>query len=793
MEAVHSENAAAVVDHAQAYIQLCEENQAWIRDEAKPYILDGFELVGNHRNDGALAMLAMRKSEEELVFYFNVDQLSLEDLRNRSIDPTTADQMADEADHFFSEVVEANMNDRRRISITGGAWGGTIANYLATKHNVPAIAFDAYPLPTVLLENLEQLHVTEERQVSYNFQKNANNMGAWSAIARNPPTQPAITVGTAIATAATEPPSPIGTTPAARASSAPVIALAAEDPRPATPAPAAHLADVQGFDIVVDRTVAPAFNAIFNRIDDMEIRQRTRAIRALTRVAAAPDNELDGDQSFDPASSDQAELNRRASADPAGSAVVSAANPEPPTSAPQNTFLAPELPTVSAAAPATSPSATGPVDVPVTPVLIPTPVELGSSGPDIVDTSDTPDTPDLPPTVVDDPVVLSDVDSNPVPGGEKSETDEEGSPEEGPADFTSLSSDHILVTSLRDKDGRIRPFRLQGFHEPPDLDSRARGEYVGPAQAIRQEIDTGSISSMEGTARFEADLGARSILGGMNFSAPDGDLSINIPTTGFDGTFNGGASGSDGSVGTASGRTFGSGGTQLGATASIGNANSRTEAVTVSQWRPIGSAPAAPVIETEPDTDPVPTVTPEPLQPIPVRQMEIFGAHDNTFTFMHLEPSSIPIDAQFLGPGVGQPQIIGQMTPYASIPNSGKADYVGVVRAGLVGAGAPPQVVGGKIYLEADFNSRNVSGIISDLGPIQQLNVNMTYAANHLTGTVSGSGFSGNISGHLYGPTADEAGGSLSASSQTQQLQGGWATRRTTPLPVQSTPAPTSP
>ena len=798
MEAINSEDAAEVVDHVAPYVRLCEENQAWIRDEAKPYIPEGFELVGNHRNDGALSMLAMRKSDEELVFYFNIDQLSLDALRTRTVDSAATELMADQADYFFTEVVEATLNDRRRISITGTAWGGTIANYLATKHNVPAIAFDALPLPPALLQNLEQLHVSEDRQVSYNFQKDAGDIGAWSAMARNRvPEMPAPASTSLVASIGkTTTPPIIETVPprtsVATAMIAPAIAAKRPDLR-------VRKAEPQGVDIIVDRAVAPAFNDLFHRIDMMELRQRVRAARALTRIVAAPPaaSKTDRDQSFDPANTDQAELSRRASAGPAGAPVVSV--PEPQTAAPvlENTLLSPELPTVSAPAFAAS-SVQTPVATPTlveAPAAAPTPVELPPLPllvPDQIEPEPAPGSEAVvsgqisssnPETeLVDSPAstAIQEVESDLVQDGEKSDTDEESAPEEGPADFTSLSTDTILVTSERDEGGSIRAFNVQGFHVPPDLESRAIGVYEGPAHAIRQPIDNGATTDLAGTATFQANIAERSISGRFNLEGPNGSLLIDVPATDFDGTFNSAATGSDGSVGTASGRTFGEGGTELGATASIGNAVSRTEAVTVGEWRPVGTSPAP---ERAPEI--VPT---EPSPVAPASRTQIYRDSDNTFSFLAIAPGSVPSDVQSLASGIGQPQILGPKTPSASVPNKGVAEYDGQAIGVLAGGGVLARRVVGKLNATANFNDRTVTGNISNMGPIPQLNFRLSTVGNQMNGLVNGSGFTGTMDGHYYGDNVQEIGGGLSASSQNQDLRGAWAGRRTTALPTPSAP-----
>ena len=138
----------------------------------------------------------------------------------------------------------------------------------------------------------------------------------------------------------------------------------------------------------------------------------------------------------------------------------------------------------------------------------------------------------------------------------------------------------------------------------------------------------------------------------------------------------------------------------------------------------------------------------------------------------------------------------GERTASASMPRTGTAAYAGRAAAQVLAASPGEgraltvyaEGYSGSLSLSADFAAGSVSGRISDLEHSSSYYENGSYSTvageftisngaiqgNALSGSLSGLGFTGTVSGAFYGPAADEAAGVMQATGSEGKLLHGW-------------------
>ena len=138
----------------------------------------------------------------------------------------------------------------------------------------------------------------------------------------------------------------------------------------------------------------------------------------------------------------------------------------------------------------------------------------------------------------------------------------------------------------------------------------------------------------------------------------------------------------------------------------------------------------------------------------------------------------------------------GQRTTSASMPRTGTATYAGRAAAHVFlpspgeGRGSTSYAEGysGSLSLSADFAAGSISGSIFNLEHSPRYYDNDQYSAvpgeftitngiiqaNGLSGSLSGLGYDGTVSGAFYGPAAEEAAGVMQATGPEDKLLHGW-------------------
>ena len=138
----------------------------------------------------------------------------------------------------------------------------------------------------------------------------------------------------------------------------------------------------------------------------------------------------------------------------------------------------------------------------------------------------------------------------------------------------------------------------------------------------------------------------------------------------------------------------------------------------------------------------------------------------------------------------------GQRTASADMPQTGTATYTGSASAYVfkpspgegLGNSSNAEGYSGSLSLSADFGAGSVSGRISELAHSPAYYGDGQYSAasgefaisdgvilgNALSGSLSGLGYSGTVSGAFYGPAVDEAAGVMQATGSDGKLLHGW-------------------